>query len=110
MFFEFSEFFVGAGFIIFYRFDEAKKTNSCEIGQASFCLHALWKAERCASGLAKKVNFKTLRKFSEKAEFSPWEPLKSIHWSKSSFLNFEKLQTKSETPVGDCSKSHQNIC
>jgi hypothetical protein len=36
-------FFVGAGFIIFYHFDEAKKTNSCEIGLASFCLHALGK-------------------------------------------------------------------
>jgi hypothetical protein len=43
MLFEFSEFFVGAGFIIFYRFDEAKKTNFCEIAAASFCLLALEK-------------------------------------------------------------------
>jgi hypothetical protein len=43
MIFEFSEFFVGAGFINFYRFDEAKKTNFCEIVPASFCLLALEK-------------------------------------------------------------------
>jgi hypothetical protein len=77
MFFELGEFFVGAGFIIFYRFDEAKKTNSCEIGPALICLRALIEPNSVRVVSLKKLTF-ALRKLGENAKFNPWEPLVKI--------------------------------
>jgi len=99
MLFELSEFFVGAGFIIFYCFDEAKKTNFCEIVPASFCLLALEKPNGVRVVSLKKKTF-AFQKLSQSAKFSPWELLKSLCWSKSSFLNLEKPQTTIGVPGG----------
>jgi hypothetical protein len=99
MIFELSEFFVGAGFINFYRFNEAKKTNFCEIFPASFCLLALEKPNGVRVVSLKEKTF-ALQKLSQNAKVSQWEPLNSLHWSKSSFLNLEKPQTTIGVPGG----------
>jgi hypothetical protein len=62
------------GFIIFYRFDEAKRRILVKLAQ-HLCLPVLWQAERCGSGLAEKVNL-CVEKPCEKAKFNPWELLK----------------------------------
>jgi hypothetical protein len=54
--FEILESFNGAGFYYFNRFDEAKRRIREKLARHSY-LCALWQAERCASGLAEKVNF-----------------------------------------------------
>jgi hypothetical protein len=105
--FELSEFFVGAGFIIFYCFDEAKKSDFCEIVPASFCLLALEKLNGVRVVSLKKKTF-AFQNLSQSAKFSPWELLKSLCWSKSSFLNLEKTPNNNRRPwwgtVKNCSK------
>jgi hypothetical protein len=93
------EFLMEAWFIIFYRFDEAKKTNSCEIGPAFVLTCALASRTVCewSRWKSKLLCWKTVWK----SEVNPWELLKKAYVGQNHpFLNFEKLQTHLESSSG----------
>ncbi len=93
--------FVGAGFIIFYRFDEAIRRFFVKLSRHSLFICALKKPNVCVSGLALNENF-VLWKLSWNAKYGSWEPLRGLRRSKSFLLNLEKPQTTSVRLVGDC--------